>query len=387
MMIKTFVPPFKLVGGYLILGLSYLFLSIFVYFNVDFSSFLSFHTASFFHIYLVGFVISVIIGALYQLTSVILEKDFYSIKFAFLNFIFYAFSIVLFSYGMFIENIAFMYSGGIVLFLSIVFFCISYLLSFKNAKVKNYAYLTFFVGGFFLLIGVLTGFFLLLAVSGSINLDIEVLFYYHIYFVLGFIYLIILGASSVLIPMFTLSHKNSFLCYKISFVVFLCIGVNLTFSLKLAEIFLYISLAFFVVQVILILKNRVRRNYDYWNLNIIFSFLFLFLAIVLYLYEKNSFVFALTYGFLYAFIVGHLYKIVPFLVWYHYVSPFVGKKKVPMLEDMINKNLAYISLFFNIFSVFLAVLNLKYMVALFLFMSVICVIINMVNIFKYIKFS
>ena len=32
---------------------------------------------------------------------------------------------------------------------------------------------------------------------------------------------------------------------------------------------------------------------------------------------------------------GHLYKIVPFLVWYQRFSPLIGKQKVPMLADMV----------------------------------------------------
>jgi hypothetical protein len=38
------------------------------------------------------------------------------------------------------------------------------------------------------------------------------------------------------------------------------------------------------------------------------------------------------FGFL---ITGHLYKIVPFLVWFERFSPLVGKRKVPMLADMV----------------------------------------------------
>ena len=34
-------------------------------------------------------------------------------------------------------------------------------------------------------------------------------------------------------------------------------------------------------------------------------------------------------------ITGHIYKIVPFLVWFERFSPLVGKEKVPMLADML----------------------------------------------------
>ena len=39
-------------------------------------------------------------------------------------------------------------------------------------------------------------------------------------------------------------------------------------------------------------------------------------------------------GFVTFLINGHLYKIVPFLVWFERYSPLVGKEKVPMLHEM-----------------------------------------------------
>ena len=40
-------------------------------------------------------------------------------------------------------------------------------------------------------------------------------------------------------------------------------------------------------------------------------------------------------GYIVFIINGHLYKIVPFLVWYQRFSPLIGKQKVPMLADMV----------------------------------------------------
>jgi hypothetical protein len=41
------------------------------------------------------------------------------------------------------------------------------------------------------------------------------------------------------------------------------------------------------------------------------------------------------FGFFGFAITGHIYKIIPFLVWYERFSPLVGKEKVPMLNDML----------------------------------------------------
>ena len=45
--------------------------------------------------------------------------------------------------------------------------------------------------------------------------------------------------------------------------------------------------------------------------------------------------FLITFGFFTFLIIAHLYKIVPFLVWFDKFAPLVGKEKIPMLKDMI----------------------------------------------------
>jgi hypothetical protein len=45
-------------------------------------------------------------------------------------------------------------------------------------------------------------------------------------------------------------------------------------------------------------------------------------------------------GFIGFLINGHLYKIVPFLVWFERFAPLVGKEKVPMLHEMYPKKKA-----------------------------------------------
>lgn len=52
-------------------------------------------------------------------------------------------------------------------------------------------------------------------------------------------------------------------------------------------------------------------------------------------------------GFLGFIITAHLYKIVPFLVWFHRFSILVGKQKVPMMADMVPKRSAYFQFVFT----------------------------------------
>lgn len=388
MLLNTFAPPFSLVGGYFIAGILFLFSSVFVFFAVDLNALTSLKTAGFFHIYLVGFVMSIIIGALYQLTSVILEKAFFTIKFAFLNLILYSAGVLTLSVGMYIEKMAVVHAGGGVLFISLLFFALTYALSFFGVKKGGLAVIALLLSALFLLAGITLGFMLIMIMSGKFALDFEAVLHYHIYFVLGFVFLIVVGVASVLLPMFALVHDLKFYLSKISIALFLASGIALKFSLKFALVLIALSVICFLLEAFLILKRRVRKAYDYWNLNVFFALVWLFACIVCMAFNKIEFgVFTLTFGFLYAFIVGHLYKIMPFLIWYHYVAKFVGKIKVPLLDDMMIKRVANLSLALQTISVaaYFAGVNLLSQICLLL--SVILVMVNVINFFKYTKFG
>src|SRR5690606_41348049 len=49
------------------------------------------------------------------------------------------------------------------------------------------------------------------------------------------------------------------------------------------------------------------------------------------------------FGFISMLIVGQMYKILPFLTWYHKYSSIAGLEKVPTLREMYNEKLSYIS--------------------------------------------
>ncbi|QKF65064.1 hypothetical protein [Campylobacter corcagiensis] len=386
-MITSFVAPFRLVSGYFIVGFLFLVLSIFSYFLADFNAITALPTAGFLHIFLVGFVVSIIIGALYQLTSVILEKEFYITKFAMINLVIYAFGVFVFAFGLLKQSVGMMHGGGTILFVSLVYFCTTYLLSFKSSMVRNFAYYALFIAGIFLLIGILLGYALLFVLVGALNLDFMLLLNYHIYFVLGFIYFILLGSTSVLMPMFSLCGNVSFRLYFISAGLYVCGGAVLGAEYRVSIIWICLSLVGFVAQVGLMLKKRQRKAWDYWNLNIVASMIFLLLSILLFILKNEAWIICVIFGFLYAFIVGHIYKILQFLVWYHYISPFVGKAKVPLLEDMVMKNIALFSLIFNVLGVIFAIIGCSFLAILFMGVSVILFMINVINILKFSKFG
>jgi len=63
-------------------------------------------------------------------------------------------------------------------------------------------------------------------------------------------------------------------------------------------------------------------------------------------------------GYVSFVIIGHLYKIVPFLVWFERFSPLVGKQKVPMLADMVPVKRARMQFRFSAIGVLISALGL-----------------------------
>ena len=395
MLLNTFAPPFKLVGGYFIAGICFLIASIPAFFAADFETIAGLETAGFLHVFFVGFVMSIIIGALYQLTSVILEKPFSTIKGAMLNLAVYCVGIAAMGYGMISGKTGFIHGGGMTLFLALLFFGTTYIVSFMDNEKKSFAAFMLFVSAIFLLAGISLGFCLLMILSGTLPMDFMFALKFHVYFVLGFVFFIIVGVATVLLPMFALAHDLKFTLSKFAFGFYIFAGVLLFFS----EIYAYFAfgaaIICFVAEALYILKKRVRKAYDYWNVNIALSlaaFVLFYAFIAADRYDMA--VFMLIYGFLFAFIAAHLYKIAPFLIWYHYVAPFVGKTKVPLLDQMILKKPAYIGIGFNALGlalyelgVWLEIKSLAHCGVACLLVSIVLVAINMINVFKFTKFG
>ena len=104
----------------------------------------------------------------------------------------------------------------------------------------------------------------------------------------------------------------------------------------------------YIWQIYIIAKLTVRKELDIWAKSMLFAFGSLIFSIVIGLVALatgseallHGSVWFLLLGFISAMITGHLYKIVPFLVWFERFAPLVGKEKVPMLHEMYPKEAA-----------------------------------------------
>lgn len=358
-------PPFNVVSRYFILGSISLVVSIIGLLFLDFNlSLLDLRFAGFLHFFLLCFVMCIVIGALYQLIPVVLEAPFYTLRGSFVLFLLFFIGSLLLSAGMYLGKTPLMHSGGGAVYISLIWFSLLFLLSFKNVKRWSVVTLFLFFASIWLIVGATLGFISLLAISGSsiVSDTLFVIFSHATIVIFGALFFIIMGVSLVLLPMFSLSHGVSTIYSKIALVLLNVSFLSLLFKeATFAIAGITVSIFLYITQSVLILSSRIRKKREYWFYHLSFAFTALGVSIVLailsYIYGNEELIkvslWLFLIGFLLHFIIGHLYKIVPFLVWYEYVSPHVGKIKVPMLHEMIEEKLVNIQLLLTIFGTLL----------------------------------
>jgi hypothetical protein len=280
-------------------------------------------------------------------------------------------------------------------------------------KVKNWnltgTYLTSSI--FWLLTTAVAGLLL------SINLDTPFIKISHLQYLklhaitafVGWISLVVMGVSFKLIPMFTLSHdyKLTLAKYSVILINIGLLGVNwimhypdTAFYNIIFGSMIFAGFVLYLIQIYIIFKKRIRKKIDiglkftavaFIILGITsllnFSFLFFNYENVINLTLVYGIIFLI--GFASTLIVGQMYKIVPFLVWYHKYSSKVGIEKVPMLKDMFNELYADFQFYLMMTGLVIAIFALTFQFQILLligfttlFVSSLIFSFNMIKIFR-----
>ncbi len=355
-------PPFNLVAHYMIAGAFFYIVTSFVlpfYADELGGYFVSSTIASLSHLYLLGFVMMIIFGAMYQLVPVILEIPLFSKDFAYIQFYLYVVGLGLMAYAFAHEEMLFLLPyGSLLVYISMLIFTVNIFLTYRNIEEWSISAKYIFVSNIFLLIAVTLGLIAALNLFyGFLESDLLQIVRAHMAGVLvGYVMMTIMGVSLILIPMFSLSHGFDEKPIDRGF-YFVTAGVGLYIFGAFEDIFwieaagvagMLISLGLFARQMWIIFTKRIRKQNDFWAKNMIASFVFFIVSIVVfvlsYLFEWTALGmfggYLFFFGFLATIIIGHIYKILPFLVWYQRYSPLVGKQKVPMLNDMVVEKVA-----------------------------------------------
>lgn len=350
---QQFAPPFKLVSSFFISALLMFFISIALLFNFDISLLHSQSTMvlSWVHLYLLGFVMMSIFASMAQLLPVVLEVEHFSIDLYYVVNPLLFIGTVLIFLGFYKYPMLLSY-GGVIVFISFFVFLFESFLTIKKVEKLNFLSSTVLVANIFLFLGLIVAILLSFVYTGVLNFDLKALMLSHIYLVfVGYLGITIISMSYILIPMFWLSHSFNNIYLKIAFYK-ISIGVVLVVFSQLIDVSFFkyfgylevlLGFVFYIYQLYLIFKTKVRKQKDIYYLYIVFAVISFILALILscfYFIYLNDYIlsvagFVFLIGFLSPMITAHLYKIVPFLVWFHRFSSLVGKQKVPMLADMV----------------------------------------------------
>ncbi|MFY9143560.1 hypothetical protein [Sulfuricurvum sp.] len=303
------------------------------------------------HLYIIGFVMMVIIGAMGQLSVVVGEIHHrYPKLFGWIGPLLGTGTVILVG-GFYYDLSLLPYGGGIIaialgLFAFNLFVTLSYSRR-RTSVTRSMQWSTLFLG-----IGLGLGVLMALGYAGRIESDPSHWRMGHIFALFGgYIMINIMGVSTVLLPMFGACNRPADSDYTISFYMMaasvftmVCSAVFHSQWLETAALLLGIgSVTYYMFQVYLIFTSKKRRYSDIWERSVAVAFIALVFFMGIGTYgvlsgdEKGVLLafWFLTAGFLGFLITAHLYKIVPFLVWFERYAPFIDERDVPMLHQLL----------------------------------------------------
>lgn len=303
------------------------------------------------HTYMIGFVMMVIIGAMGQLSVVVGEIHHRYPKVFGWIWPLLAIGTLLLIAGFYILPSLLPIGGGVVL-AALSLFAFNLFITLRTSRRRTSVTRSMQWSTLFLGLGLAIGVMMALGYAGVISVDPTKWRMGHIFAVFGgYVMLNIMGVSTVLLPMFGACSRPSDRDHTISFytmvvsvsVMILASALQLEWLGRVALLFGMGSVAYYMVQVYRIFTSKKRSYSDIWERSVAVAFMALVVSMGLGMYavltgsEKAitlSFWF-LTAGFLGFLITAHLYKIVPFLVWFERYAPYIDEREVPMLHQLL----------------------------------------------------
>ena len=197
---RDFAPPLELISPFFKIGVTIYLLSMIslMGFNSSFA-YQEMAVAGWVHLFLLGFVMVIIFGAMAQLIPVVLEVGHAIVDLYYVILPLLVIGTITMVLGFWIEHTLLSY-GGLLVLSSMIIFAVEAFATLKKAEIKTLTVKTIAVSNSFLLLGILTGFAIALGLSGAVTINIDTILKAHVYAVLGgFVLLTIMGLSLTLI--------------------------------------------------------------------------------------------------------------------------------------------------------------------------------------------
>lgn len=300
------------------------------------------------HLFTLGILAMIIFGAMQQMMPVLAGAVIKKSK-LFANIVHSCLTL-----GTLFFSISFIFEVKAALHIGVLLLATAFITFFVNAMklLFNVQFLTstvkamrlFSISGF---ITLCLGLFLAISlISSNVSDNHYAIVNLHILFgIFGFATLLVMGVSFQVIPMFYVAqdfpkyvqNQVPLIIFALLFVsaIFLFFGFNFI-VLKVTFISLFVLFAYYGLKS---LNNRKRPVFDvtlwYWKLSL--SMLIVSMVIWLFDFFDSNYLVSIVFaiGFLYSLLQGMVYKIVPFLAWFHLSSR--GYFKLPTIREFIKE--------------------------------------------------
>lgn len=311
------------------------------------------------HLGVLGWASMVAMGAIYQLLQVVVQRQVYSERLAYVHFMVYILGVAGMVYAFYEFNIAFLSVSAGLVAAGICLFVYNILATMKLASKWNSITIAVVVSTLALLLTALSGTAMGVDFgTGFLGDYHQSLLHSHIWLgIIGWFGLLIVGFSFKLLPMFLLAHNYSqrFEPWIVTCLALGTIGMAIALLLGLPIFILWFGLFVITVGFVLywlhvenMIKHRHKANPGsgircaIWIVRATTGFLALLtilLALFPALWEQELFIRSAFYLYLLLWVNGsvlsYMSKIVPFLWWTHRYSNQMGKPGVPAMAQLL----------------------------------------------------
>ncbi len=312
------------------------------------------------HLFVLGWIVLSIFGALCQFLPVAVGRPIRSIPLAHVTFVAHVLGVLLFVSSLILGMRGLLHAGAALLATSFALFAGNLVATLAGVRERSLTWWALAGAALFIVVTPIYGVTLALNLQGDVVITerfATVAAHAHVALV-GFVMLVVVGVAQRLLPMFLLSHgaseRPAWIALALLFTGAAILAVPLGGQIRfvLAGALIVAGLAAFLVQSALFFHHRKRRAIDPGMRLAAVGLLGLALATLLAPFALSRGMkdlallvtyFVVLLGAISLFIAGQYYKIVPFLVWFHRFGPLIGKKKVPKVSDLYSEPVALLN--------------------------------------------
>ncbi|PIE88997.1 MAG: hypothetical protein CR997_13445 [Acidobacteria bacterium] len=335
------------------------------------------------HFATLGFLASVMMGAFYQMTPVVAGKPVPFIKLGYFTFFLHFTGSILFVWGLSQYNLLILKAGLTAEGLATAAFLLPCLWAIFTAPIKHPSVSGMKLSILALFITVVLGMLLGAAHLGLPYSGLRALWIQaHLTFGgMGWIGMLLVSVSWQVVPMFYLTPY-----YNAKYMKFTLFVQSLLFLFLLSGLFVHATLGItwmsqaaaltltlpilFIhpIYSLKLMRKRRRKVQDgsllFWKLGLL-SALCGFAFILLGLFHSSDKLNILTgwvllFGWAGSIVHGMLYRIIPFLLWFHKFSSMVGIKRVPSMKSLLPEKTIKIALHCHTCALLFGVLAILY---------------------------